>query len=106
MFGNNTTHSIGIIYTNHALQRIAQRSISREAVELTRRYGTETIDDGARKVIIDLDACSIAEEDGLNLFPFFSTTIVVSMDNVLKTAYMKDIRQLMKVGRSDSLYFL
>jgi len=55
------------LYTNHALQRIAQRNISREAIELTRRYGTESIDDGARKVIIDLDACSIAEEDGVNL---------------------------------------
>jgi hypothetical protein len=92
MFGNNTTHSIGIIYTNHALQRIAQRNITREAIELTRRYGTETIDDGARKVIIDLDACGFAEEDGVNLFPFYSTTIVVSMDNVLKTAYLKDIQ--------------
>jgi hypothetical protein len=91
MFGNNTTHSTGVIYTNHALQRIAQRKIPREAIELTRRYGTESINDGVRKVIVDLDACSIAEEDGLNLFPFYSTTIVVSMDNVLKTAYMKDI---------------
>ncbi len=91
MFGNNTTHSTGIIYTNHALQRIAQRNISREAIELTCKYGTESIDDGARKVIIDLDACSLAEENGLNLFPFYSTTIVVSMDNVLKTAYMKEI---------------
>ncbi|WP_028975453.1 DUF4258 domain-containing protein [Spirochaeta cellobiosiphila] len=91
MFGNNTTHSTEIIYTNHAIQRIAQRHISLEAVELTRKYGTETIDDGARKVIIDLDACSFAEEDGVNLFPFFFTTIVVSMDNVLKTAYLKNI---------------
>ena len=92
MFGNNTTHSTGVIYTNHALQRIAQRNISREAIELTRRYGSESIDDGVRKVIIDLDACSIAEEDDVNLFPFYSTTIVVSIDNVLKTAYLKDIR--------------
>jgi len=71
MFGNNTTHSTGIIYTNHALQRIVQRNIIREAIELTRRYGTETIDEGARKVISDLDACSFAEDDGVNLFPFF-----------------------------------
>ena len=91
MFGNNTTHSIGLIYTNHALQRLAQRNISREAVELARRYGTESIDDEARKVIIDFEACSIAEQDGINLLPFYSTTIVVSMDNVLKTAFMKDI---------------
>lgn len=91
MFGNNTTHSSGIIYTNHALQRILQRNISREAIELTRRYGTESIDDGARKVIIDFVACGIAEEDGIDLFPFYSTAIVVSMDNVLKTVYMKSI---------------
>ena len=92
MFGKNTTHSTGIIYTNHALQRIAQRNISRKAIELARQYGTELIDDGARKVIIDFDACSTAEEDGINLFPYYSTTIIVSMDNVLKTAYLKEIR--------------
>ena len=91
MFGNNTTHSKSIIFTNHAIQRIAQRMISRDAVEYARRYGTESIVDGAKKVIIDFDACSIAEEDGIDLLPFYSTTIVVSMDNVLKTAYTKDI---------------
>ena len=91
MFGNNTTHSTGIIFTNHALQRIAQRNISREAIDFARRYGSESVDDGARVVMIDFTACSIAEEDGVNLLPYYSTTIVVSPDNVLKTAYLKDI---------------
>ena len=91
MFGNNTTHSTGIIFTNHALQRITQRNISREAIEFARKYGTESVDSAARVVIIDFTACSIAEEDGINLLPFYSTTIVVSPDNVLKTAYLKDI---------------
>jgi hypothetical protein len=91
MFGNNTTHTTGIIFTNHAMVRTTQRKISRDAIEYTRRYGTESIAAGARKVEIDFDACRIAEEDGINLFPYYSTTIVVSMDNVLKTVYMRDI---------------
>jgi hypothetical protein len=92
MHGNNTIYSSGIILTNHANFRITERKIAKDAIELARRYGTETIDDGARKVTIDFEACRIAQDDGINLFPYYSTTIVVSLDNVLKTAYMKDIK--------------
>ncbi|MGL1892197.1 MAG: hypothetical protein OCD02_11265 [Spirochaetaceae bacterium] len=91
MFGNNTTHKIHITYTNHAKERIVQRGISSQAIELTRKYGTETMTDISKIVTVDYGACSIAEEDGIDLYPYFSTTIVVSMDNVLKTAYYHNI---------------
>ncbi len=90
MFGNNSIHNQGLIYTNHAVARINQRHITREAVEFTRKYGTEIENDGAHKVMIDYDACLAAEGDGVNLYPYYATTIVVSEDYVLKTAYLKE----------------
>jgi len=91
MFGKNTIHSSSIIYTNHAIQRITQRQIPRQAVDLTRKYGTEVLKNNGRTVTIDFEACTIAADQGIDLYPYFSTTIVVSPDNVLKTVYLKDI---------------
>ncbi len=90
MYGNNTTHTTGLIFTNHVNQRILQRKIPHSGIEMARRYGTETIDRGARKITIDYEACELAAEDGQDIFPIYSLTIVVSADNVLQTAYFKD----------------
>lgn len=91
MFGNNTIHNSSIIPTNHAILRKVHRDIFPEAIELTKKYGTEIPNDSVRKVTIDFEACTIAAEDGIDLYPYFSTTIIVSQDNALKTVYLKDI---------------
>ena len=57
MKGNNTTPNAGLILTNHVKQRKTEREISQSAINLARRYGTEGHDRGARKVVIDFDAC-------------------------------------------------
>jgi len=91
MFGNNSVHNISIVYTNHASQRLAQRDISPKAIELTKKFGTEIINSNIRTVTIDFEACTVAADQGVDLYPYFSTTIVVSPDNVLKTVYLKDV---------------
>ena len=90
-YGKNTIYNSSIIYTNHASQRLAQRDISAKAIELTKKFGTEIINNNIRTVTIDFEACTIAADQGINLYPYYSTTIVVSPDNVLKTVYLKDI---------------
>ncbi len=92
MFGKNTIHSSNIIYTNHASQRLAQRDISSKAIELTKKFGTEINNSNIRTVTIDFAACTVTADQGIDLYPYFSTTIVVSPDNVLKTVYLKDIK--------------
>jgi len=90
MYGNNTIHTTSLIFTNHVNKRILQRNIPNSGIEMARIYGTETIDRGVRKITIDYEACKLADEDGQDIFPIFSLTIVVSEDNVLKTAYFKN----------------
>lgn len=69
---------------------MSQRQIPQKSIELARRYGTECIDRSDKKVVIDIDACDIAAEDGIDLYPYFTLTIVVTPDNVLKTVYMRE----------------
>ncbi len=57
-------------------------------------------------MIIDFDACSTAKEDGINLFPFYATTIVVSMDNVLKQPILKMLSNQLKQEEQLSLLII
>lgn len=84
---NNNLHSINLIFTNHVRDRIQERKIPMNGLEMVRRYGTESEDRGGRKAIIDLEACESASDEGVDIMKYYSLTIVVTGDGILKTAY-------------------
>ena len=90
MNGNNTIYDRNLIYTNHANQRINERSIPRNGIELVKKYGTESLDKNSKRITVDFEALEIAENEGIDIMEYFSLTIVVGMDNILKTVYFKD----------------
>ena len=90
MNGNNTIYDRNLIYTNHANNRINERNISRNGIEITKKYGTEFIDQNSKRVTVDFEALEIAGNEGIDIMEYFSLTIVVGIDGILKTAYFKD----------------
>ena len=90
MNGNNTIYDRNLIFTNHANQSINERNIPRSGIEITKKYGTESVDQNSRKVTVDFDAIEMAEEEGLDIMKYFSLTIVVGMGDILKTVYFRD----------------
>jgi len=90
MHGNNSIYAIGLSQTNHSLSRMQQRHISSKDISLAQRYGSEEDSQSDRKVTVDLSACEIASEDGIDLIKIYGLTIVVTFDGVLKTAYYRE----------------
>lgn len=79
-------------YTNHAIQRMAERGITKRGTDLTRRYGTEVeIDPTEIHYEIDCDALErLFDAIGNEAFEYFNLVCVIKEANVVATAYWKD----------------
>jgi hypothetical protein len=82
--------SIGIIFTNHAEQRMAERKFTHEAVQLVVDYGDEEIlSDGCRRYTLTNDVPPELFNNPLFLY-YRGKKVILTGDNVVKTVINND----------------
>ena len=70
-----------VFFANTAIimARIREKNASNRS---RTQYGTKFLDRGARKVVIDFEACIGASEDDIDLYAYFGLTIMKSILSV------------------------